>query len=174
MKRLFFAATLLVTAVAAFAWAAGAGSPPGPAQDRVYGGGRYAGGGSCSDGAVPLCPPNSREISISANASPNGDGVYGTLRYGVPETGASLALSVTCMAVSGHDAVGGGTTADGTPFRFFLRDRGPAGSTTHDQVGPLVLIGPGEAPIDCNGPVADPGGAGYFNLAYGDVVVEDR
>jgi hypothetical protein len=42
-------AGIVVALAAMFAWTAAAGSPPGPAQDRVYGGG-FVPAGSCTSG----------------------------------------------------------------------------------------------------------------------------
>ena len=101
-----------VAAAAIFAVAAGtgiAGGPKGPAEDAVYGGGRHAGGGACTDGSTPFCPPNSRELSIDAHASPSGRSASGRLLYGIPETGALLLDGdVACLEVAGNRAGVGG------------------------------------------------------------------
>jgi hypothetical protein len=161
-----------VAAVAAmFAWTASAGSPPGPAQDRAFGGGSVT-PGSCTDGASPFCSPASRDVSMLAVSAPQGGGAYGTVTF------KTFTARVTCLAVAGNEAEIGGVVVEaadpalvGDEYRVFVRDGGGPGSAA-DGISPNFLDPPGAA--TCSDLGSDALGVGYFTLAHGDVVVEDR
>lgn len=180
MKKWLLVAAL--GAVVATAGLATAGSPPGPAQDRVYGGGSFAGGGTCSDGATPFCPALSREFSILAEANPDGKGAYGSFRYGVPQAGQTLVVGrVTCLTVRGNDAIAGGVIVEhpdpafvGGSFAMLFRDLADAGSSTRDRVSAGFVDFPSAPPADCSQLDSNAFDSGYFALTTGDVAVEDR
>jgi hypothetical protein len=169
MHRWMLVAAALAATV--FAWPAAGGSPPGPAQDRVYGGGAVT-PGSCTDGGTPFCSGASRDMSVLAVSSPGGGGAYGTIRF------RTATVRVTCLAVSGNVAEIGGVVTDasdpttvGDEFRLFVRDGGGPQSGA-DGISPSFFDTPG--PATCGDLDSDALGSGYFTLAQGDLVVENR
>jgi len=176
-------AVVVLAVVAAIVSATGLAGPGG-GQDSVYGGGRHAGGGACTDGTTPFCPPNPREFSIDAHANRNGAGAQGTLEYANPDTGAIIASGdVTCLRVVGETAVVGGFLnegpAAGTGWFLQVEDRGRPGSATRDRVSPVFLL------VDVPDPPGFPrrcpafedelfGDVGFFSQTFGDVAVVDE
>lgn len=160
-----------IAAVAAmFAWTANAGSPPGPAQDRVYGGG-FVPAGACTSGPDVFCTQGDREFSVLAVSSPGGGGAYGTVNF------KTFTARVTCLAVNGNSAEIGGVVSDGPnagdAYRLFVRDNGAPGSATPDEVSAnFIDLPPVQA--TCNDLDSNALGSGYFTLAHGDLVVDDR
>ncbi len=175
------AAGLGVTLVAAGVGLAGPGAA---AQDSAYGGGRHAGAGTCTDGATPFCPANSREFSLDAHAAPSGRGASGTLEYAVPETEQILVSGdVTCLRVTGNRAVVGGRITEGPStgagFAMRLEDVGRPGASKRDRVSPVYLLFSSEEPPGF--PRTCPpfdwdafGDIGFFTQTFGDVSVHDR
>jgi hypothetical protein len=158
----------------------------GPGVDRgdsVYGGGRHALPGECTDGTTPFCPPP-REFSLDAHATGSGRNAEGTLEYANADTGALIASGdVTCLNVDGERAVVGGRLnegpATGAGFLIHLEDRGRPGSATRDRVSPLLLLltpeeEPAGFPRTCPAFEEDVNGVGFFAQTYGDVAVNDR
>lgn len=185
MKRLatISVAVVALTTVVAVAAGVGLAGPSARPQDSLYGGGRHAGGGACTDGTIPFCPPNSREFSVDAHANAAGRGASGTLEYGVPETGNVLVSGdVTCLAVDGDRAVIGGRVNEGpstgSGFTMQFEDRGRPGSATRDRVSPVFLLAPEEEPPGfprtCPPFDDDVGDVGFFSQTYGDVAVDDE
>jgi hypothetical protein len=179
MVRLIIAAAVVAVA-ATFAWTAAAGGPPGPVQDRVYGGGSLP-AGTCTSGPDVFCSQISREYSVFAIANPQGSGAYGTITFGTPDSGqTSLTVRVNCLAVSGNTAVVAGIVTSyidptfvGYTFRLFVRDLGTPGSFTRDGVS-ANFFDDSAQPAACSDVGTDGFGAGYFALAHGDFTVEDR
>jgi hypothetical protein len=186
MRRRHIAAPVLLALVAFAALAGASFAGPGgggPAEDSVYGGGRHAGGGACTDGTIPFCPPNSREFSVDAHSTPAGGSAHGTLEYAVPETGNVLVSGdVTCLEVDGDRAVVGGLVNEGvnagTGFLIHLEDRGRPGAATRDRVSPVFLLLESEEPPGfprtCPPFEEDVGSVGFFTQTFGDVAVTDR
>lgn len=175
-------AVVALGAVAAIAAATGLAGPGGR-EDSVYGGGRHAGGGACTDGTTPFCPPSPREFSLDAHSSPGGGGARGTLEYANPDTGAViLSGDVTCVEVDGDKAVVGGIANEGdiagTGFLIHLEDRGRPGSATRDRVSPVFVLLDAEEPPGfprtCPAFEEDVGGVGFFLQTFGDVAVVDE
>jgi hypothetical protein len=175
----------LVAASCAALAAIGAGvglAGPGATQgDAAYGGGRHAGGGACTDGTTPFCPP-AREFSLDAHANRAGRSASGTFEYANPESGAVIASGdVMCLNVDGDRAVVGGRLNEGdfagTGFVIHLEDRGRPGSATRDRVSPVFLLTPAEEPAGfpdrCPAFEENVGGVGFFLQTFGDVAVVD-
>jgi hypothetical protein len=124
MKRTLLVIGVAVGALSAagIAWSAGA-LDGGPAQIRVYGGGQ-----------VTTPAPNPyRTISLTASANPQGREAYGSFRYGAG-LGPGVRGEVTCLTVSGGNALVGGFIREGPPgtigidFLYAVTDNGPPGS----------------------------------------------
>lgn len=170
---------VLAPLVAGVAFAFGARSN-GPAQDRVFGGGRVP-VGSCTDGSTSFCSGVTREYSIFAASDPQGGGAYGTVTVGNVEFGGPVySVRVTCLAVRGDVAeIGGIVLNSGDPdaiggaFRVFVRDSGSPGAAARDGVSPLFVDAPPAKPT-CGDLSSNAFGNGYFSLAYGDIAVQDR
>ena len=159
---------------------AGSVSGNGPAQDRVFGGGRTF-GNSCTDGSEPYCSPTTREFSFLAVSDPQGGGASGTLTYGSLEFGGPIyVVRVACLAVEGNEAEIGGTIVSspqlasqvGDTFHMLVRDSGRPGSTTRDGVGP-IFVDPAETNPTCGDLLDEADEYGYFTVAAGDVTVEN-
>jgi hypothetical protein len=163
----------------------GPGHAGGPAQDLLYGGGRY--GGATTDGSVPFFV-SLREFSIDAHANPIGGGAYGTLSIGNPNNGnLTLGGDVTCLTVDGNTAVAGGYVGEsadpsfvGFTFFVYFQDFGRAGSGTLDR-GSATFIDAPDAPDlpkgfpkECAPVDNDAFDAGYVQFTAGDVVVHDE
>ncbi len=163
---------------AAFAFA-GSDGGNGPAQDRVFGGGRTF-GDSCTDGSTQYCSAATRELSFLAVSDGEGGGAHGTLTYGTLEFGGPIyAVRVTCLAVEGNVAEIGGTVVSsaelpaqiGDAFHMLVRDSGEPGSTARDGVSQL-FVDPPQSPPTCGGLLDEASEYGFFTLAFGDVAVE--
>jgi hypothetical protein len=171
-----------VAAVAAIVSTTGLAGPGGDNGDSVYGGGRHAGGGACTDGTTPFCPPNGREFSVDAHSNRSGGNAHGTLEYANPDTGAIiLSGDVTCLQVDGDRAVVGGRANEGAiagmGFLIYLEDRGRPGSATRDRVSPVFVLAESEEPPGfprtCPAFEEDVNGVGFFQQTFGDVAVTD-
>jgi hypothetical protein len=180
MKRAAIAA-LAVAALAAIATATGLAGPGG-AEDSVYGGGRHAGLGACTDGTTSVCLPP-REFSLDAHSNRNGVAAHGTLEYANPDTGAIvISGDVTCLNADGDRAVVGGRLNEGenagTGFVLHLEDRGRPGSATRDRVSPVFVFvdteEPPGFPRTCPDFEEDVEGVGFFMQTFGDVAVVDE
>jgi hypothetical protein len=156
----------------------------GPAQDWLYGGGRY--GGATTDGPVPFFVPL-REFSIDAHANPTGSGAYGSLAIGNPNNGnLTLGGEVTCLEVAGNSAVAGGFVRDGLPanvglvFFVYFESFGQAGSGTLDRSTANFLEQPDSPnlpkgfPKECTPVDNNAFGLGYVPFTAGDVVIHDE
>jgi hypothetical protein len=170
-----------VGSLAAIATGVSLAGPDAVAGDSVYGGGRHAGAGACSDGTTPVCLPP-REFSVDAHANRSGRSAEGTFEYANPDTGSVIASGdVLCVNVSGEQAVVGGRINEGpnlgTAFVIHMEDRGRPGSATRDRVSPVFLLAPAEEPPDfprtCPDFDDDVGGVGFFEQTFGDVAVVD-
>jgi hypothetical protein len=170
-----------VAVVAAIVSATGLAGPGG-AQDSVYGGGRHAGAGACTDGTTPFCPP-AREFSLDAHSNRNGANASGTLEYANAESGAVIVSGdVTCLNADGDQAVVGGRLNEGenagTGFVLYLEDRGRPGSATRDRVSPVFVFvdtpEPPGFPRTCPEFEENVGGVGFFLQTFGDVAVVDE
>jgi len=177
MRKSLLAATVAGAVAAAFAWSAGAGSPPGPAQDRVYGGGALP--ASCTDGNPSFCGA-AREFSVLAVSNPVGGGAYGTVSFGFPGLGRFTTARVTCLAVHGAIAEIGGviTGSDdpsvvGGPYQLFVRDSGTPGTANRDGVSPNLIDVATAPQATCGDVDTNVFGSGSVTLQSGDVVVED-
>ena len=168
----------LVAAIVATAGLAG----PGGREDSVYGGGRHAGAGSCTDGTTPFCPP-AREFSLDAHSNGNGRNARGTFEYANAEAGMVIASAdVTCLNADGDQAVVGGRLNEGPStgagFLLYIEDRGRPGSATRDRVSPVFVLAPAEEPPGFPGTCPDfeenVGGVGFFEQTFGDVAVDDE
>ena len=168
-------------ALAAIGAGVGLAGPGSTQGDAAYGGGRHAGGGACTDGTTPFCPP-AREFSVDAHASPTGRAADGTFEYANAETGIVIASGdVTCLSTDGDRAVVGGRLNEGdfagTGFVIHLEDRGRPGSALRDRVSPVFLPTPEEEPPGfprtCPTFEENVGGVGFFLQTFGDVNVVD-
>jgi hypothetical protein len=176
-------AVLALGAVVAIAAGVGLAGPGAVRGDSLYGGGRHAVDGACTDGTTPFCPPP-REFSLDAHATRRGRQAEGTLEYANADTGAIIASGdVTCLNVDGERAVVGGLlnegSAAGAGFLMHLEDRGRPGSATRDRVSPLLLLltpaeEPPGFPSDCPDFEEDVNGVGFFEQTFGDVAVVDE
>jgi hypothetical protein len=118
-----------------------AGSGTGPAQDRVFGGGRTF-GNDCTDGSEPYCSPVTREFSFLAVADGEGGAAHGTVTYGNLEFGGAIyVVRVACLAVEGNVAEIGGTVVRsalpdqvGDAFHMLVRDSGEPGTVAAGDV----------------------------------------
>lgn len=165
---------------ATFAFA-GSGSGNGPAQDRVFGGGRTF-GNSCTDGSTQYCSAATREFSfLAVSDSPGGDAAHGTLTYGTLDFGGPIyVVRVACLAVEGNVAEIGGTIVSsaelpsqvGDAFHMLVRDSGEPGSTARDGVSQLFVDGPQSTPT-CGDLLDEESEYGFFTVAAGDVAVEN-
>jgi len=173
------AALIAVAAVMVSAATAGSNSGSGPAQTRVYGGGRVP-VGSCTDGSTQFCAGVTREYSIFAVSDPQEDVTYGTVTIGNVEHGGPVYdVRVRCLAVSGNQAEIGGIvtysadpTEIGDTLHLFVRDSGEPGAAARDGVSPLFIDPPRGKPT-CTDLSTDGFGYGYFALAYGDFAVQN-
>ncbi len=172
MRKTLFIGLAVVAALCAAGAAYSSGVlGGGPAQIRIYGGGQVA---------TPTAFP--RTISLDANASPQGRGAYGTLRYAGVAPG--WRGDVTCVTVDGSNALVGGfvqepTAFAGSDFLYAVSDNGAAGSNA-DRAGFLDLSPeldtpaypglPADFPRTCPGTI-DLNVFGSFPLA-GDVSIE--
>ena len=162
----------VVLVAAMFAWTATAGGPPGPAQDRVYGGG-FVPAGACTDGSSTFCTLGDREFSVLAVSNPDGGGAYGTVTF------ANSLVRVTCLAVHGNTAVIGGVVLEnanpafvGGAYTLFVRDSGTPGASARDGISVNFFDLPPVAP-SCD--VAPDGfGYGYLSVSRGDLAVVNR
>ncbi len=183
MKRGAVISLVVVALAGVAAIAAAAGfAGPGGAEDSVYGGGRHAGAGACTDGTTPFCPP-ARELSLDAHSNQNGAAAHGTLEYANAESGAVIVSGdVTCLNADGDRAVVGGRLNEGenagTGFVLHLEDRGRPGSAARDRVSPVFVFvdtpEPPGFPRTCPEFEEDVGGVGFFLQTFGDVAVVDE
>jgi len=163
----------------------GAGHAGGPAQDNVYGGGRY--GAATTNGSRPFFV-SLREFSIDAHANPVGGGAYGTVAIGNPNNGnLTLEGEITCLEVEGNAAVAGGYVREnvnpdfiGFAFFVYFQDFGRAGSGTLDR-GTATFLDrldspdlPKGFPKKCAPVDNDAFGLGFVPFVAGDVVVHDE
>lgn len=160
------------------------GHAGGPAQDWLYGGGRY--GGATTDGPAPFFV-SLREFSIDARANPTGGGAYGTFAQGNPNNGnLTVGGEVTCLEVDGNSAVAGGFIREGLPgliggvFFVYFKSFGRAGSGTLDR-GSATFNDladspnlPKGFPRECPPVDNNAFGLGYVPLTAGDVVIHDE
>jgi hypothetical protein len=168
---------------AAYAWSTGGPNAQVANQDRVFGGGTFAG---CStDGAV--CIPNTRSFSIDAHASSSDHAAYGDMWYGAPG-GNDQHAQITCIATDAGKAVVAGVVDQATRpailgdrVLVFFDDRGtPAAGG--DESSLLDLTAPGDVRQPAGFPYVCPSpdnGAPYtstppsFFRLDGDVSVHD-
>lgn len=180
--RVVALAAMSCAALAAIGAGVGLAGPGAVRGDAAYGGGRHAGGGACTDGTTPFCPP-AREFSIDAHATRTGRSADGTFEYANAESGVVIASGdVTCLNANGDRAVVGGRLNEGefagTGFLIHLEDRARPGSATRDRVSPVFLLTPAEEPPGfprtCPSFQEDVGGVGFFLQTFGDVAVVDE
>ena len=161
------------------------GHAGGPAQDMLYGGGRY--GGATTDGTAPFFV-SLREFSIDAHSNPVGGGAYGTFAQGNPNNGnLFLGGEVTCLEVDGNSAVAGGYVREsidpnfvGNVFFVYFKNFGRAGSGTLDR-GTATFQElanspnlPSGFPRECTPVDNNAFGLGYVPFTAGDVVIHDE
>ncbi|MGH3126546.1 MAG: hypothetical protein ACRDPX_01370 [Gaiellaceae bacterium] len=163
----------------------GPGHAGGPAQDNVYGGGRF--GNAFTDGATPFFV-SLREFSIDAHANPIGGGAYGTYAQGNPANGNLFAVGeVTCLDVDENSAVAGGYIREsivpdnvGRAFFVFFKDFGRAGSGTLDRGSAFFSDFPDSPalpegfPRKCELVESNAFGFGHVAFTAGDVVIHDE
>jgi hypothetical protein len=84
---------------------------------------------------------------------------------------------VTCLAVRGSSAEIGGVITDGSAigdaYRLFIRDNGGPGSATPDEIS-ANFTDSSSPQGTCTDLDTNALGSGYFPLAHGDLVVEER
>jgi hypothetical protein len=159
------ACAMAVVSVAASSGAGGAGP-----RDAVWGGGHFEG----TIASVTFI----RDFSVIVEQGRFGGG-DGTFVYGRNGFFGSV-NTPSCIAVSGNRAVIGGKSQAGQAYLWYAVDNGTPASAVRDAVTPLLLLEPGELaqmptgfPKVCPSPDSVIGGAPYFDLTGGDIVIRD-
>jgi len=166
MVRRWFAFLFVAALVAIPAWPAHAAITTAPTGDFVTGGGTTA---AFTISSIPL-PVRYQNIVIDAHSDPSGAHAGGTVSLGVAALSGSVPSllftvggPVTCLAVSGNDALIGFNDATFGPSVIHVIDNASSGSPPDEFFF-------GVRPTNCG---ETPGGLFGGALASGDLVVHD-
>jgi hypothetical protein len=160
-------ALAMAAVIGTTSFAAGSGGGP---KDAIWGGGHF----TWYIGETPF----ERDFSLNAELGRFGD-AGGTFVYG--RNGAfGIGNTVSCLAVSGNQAVIGGVNSAGFKYLVYFVDNGTPANASRDQVTPMLQLEPNEVlqmPADfpkvCPSPATPISGNPYYDLVGGDIVVRD-
>ena len=124
-KIVVSSAAVVALAVVGIAQSSVSGDGGGGGGDRLYGGGRIA---------YPYDGIGFKDFSVVAHATDEDSTRVGTLNYGISPR------RLTCLRVSGTQAVIGGYFAEGTPFVQYFEDNGPPFPGGTDRATPVFTI----------------------------------